>query len=144
MNVLIIFVWVISGFIGMAYWEAYIEGKHPWASKQVGWKKKISKRFTLTAYHFWLNVMLVFFLTLPLAINGWDTKLFGVILSAAAIGFVIEDIMWFVANPYFSLKKLNPKQANWYPWINIGIIKIPMLHVVGILLSIGSWYFLWG
>jgi hypothetical protein len=127
----------------MSFWEAYIEGKHPWAGNQVGWKKQISKRISITAYHFWIDVMFFFFLTLPLVIYGWDLKLLGIIISASFIGFIIEDFCWFIINPYYSLKKFNKKDVYWYPWFKFGKIQIPVGYVIGIIISVLSWYFLW-
>ena len=103
MNTISIFIWVILAFASTSFWEAYIEGKYPWASRQAGWSRKISKRVTLTAYHFWLLITFAFLLTLPLIVTGWNTKLFGIILSAASIGTIVEDFLWFVVNPYYSL-----------------------------------------
>ncbi len=138
-----IFTWVIAGFVGMAFWEAYIEGKYPWAGAQVGWNVKLTDRVTVTAYHFWIYVMLAFFLSLPLVVNGWSIELFGVILSAFAIGFIIEDFVWFLVNPFYSLRKFNEKDVYWYPWIGFGKFKIPLFYVVGVIVSISSWYFFW-
>jgi hypothetical protein len=87
--------------------------------------------------------MLFFLLTLPLIIYGWNAKLFGVILSAAAVGMIIEDFLWYVINPYFSLKKFNPEDAYWYPWAGIGKLKIPLCYIAGIAAALLSWYFLW-
>ena len=139
MSTLTIFIWIILGFVAMSFWEAYAEGKYPWASRSVGWKIKITKRFTCTGYHTFLLIMITFFLTLPLIINGWNTKLFGIILSAASLGLVVEDFLWYVVNPVYSFKKFNPKDANHYPWIG----PVPVLYVIGIAISLFSWFFLW-
>ena len=50
MDILLIFAWVIAAFVAMAFWEAYIEGKHPWAGAGVGWKLKIGKKYT-SSFH---------------------------------------------------------------------------------------------
>jgi hypothetical protein len=143
METIFIFIWVIAAFVSWSFWEAYIEGKSPWAAKSCGWKLKIAKRVTLTAYHFWLNIMFIFFLTLPFIVSGWDKNLFGIILSAAAIGMLVEDFLWYVINPFFSLKKFNPKDAKWYPWVGIGKLKLPATYILGIIVALLSWYFLW-
>lgn len=143
MNTIIIFLWIMAGFISWSFWEAYIEGKNPWGKKQCGWKFKLTKNFTLTAYHFWLNVMFIFFLSLPVVIYGWDWEIAGIITSAALIGFIVQDFLWYAINPHYSFKKFNPKDAGWYPWVNLGIIKIPKTYIIGIVLALLSWYFLW-
>lgn len=143
MNILLTFIWIILGFIAMSFWEAYIEGKYPWAGRQVGWKIKFSKRVTLTAYHFWIYIMFFFWFTVPLAMFGWNLKLFGVIVSAVAVGAVIEDFFWFIVNPFYSLKKFNEKDTYWYAWLKIGKIQIPVSYIVGAVIALLSWYFLW-
>jgi len=139
----LLFLWIISGFAAMAFWEAYIEGKDPWAKRQVGWTWHLTPKWTITAYHFWVWVMLAFFLTLPLAVNGWSTPLFGMLLSAAAIGMIVEDFLWFVINPKFPFRNFNAAQVYWYPWLKIGRIQIPMPYLFGIAIALCSWYFLW-
>lgn len=143
MNIFLIFLWIILGFVSMSFWEAYVEGKYPWAGRQVGWKIKMTKHISLTAYHFWVYIMFIFFLGLPFLIEGWDTKLFGIILSATCLGLIVEDFLWFIINPFYSLKKFNPKDVYWYPWLNLKIISIPVPYIASISVSVLSWYFLW-
>ena len=80
--------------------------------------------------------------SLPLLIN-YSNKLLGILISAFSIGFMIEDFMYFIVNPYFGIKKFNKKQANWYPWIGIGKFQIPASYLIGIIIAVLSWYFLW-
>lgn len=141
--VLLIFLWVIGGFAAMAFWEAYIEGKDPWAGRQVGWAWHITPAFTITAYHFWVWVMLALFLSLPLIVSGWDAHLFGVLLSAAAVGMIVEDFLWFVINPKYPFRNFNAENVHWYPWLKIGRMQIPWPYIFGIAVALGSWYFLW-
>lgn len=143
MSILLTFLWVILGFAAMAFWEAYIEGLYPWAGRQCGWTLRLGKKWTLTAYHFWLNIMFLFFLSLPLVIYGWDLILFGILLSALMIGLIVEDFLWYIVNPYYSLRFFNENDANWYPWIGIGKAKIPFSYIVGIIIALLSWYFIW-
>jgi len=128
----------------MAFWEAYIEGKNPWARASVGWKLRLSRKVVITGYHAWLLLFLLFAFSLPLIIYGWDFKLFGVLVSAVSIGVVIEDFLWFVVNPYYGIKEhWNPENAYWYPWLKIGKISIPVIYVLGILICLLSYIFIW-
>jgi hypothetical protein len=138
-----IFVWVFAGFIAMSFWEAYIEGSNAWAANQVGWKKRITKKFTLTGYHFWLNLMLILFISLPLWVSGWDLELFGILISAGALGLMLEDFMWFVVNPRFPLKHFDSRHVHWYPWFKIGKLEIPKLYVASIIVAVLSYILLW-
>jgi len=145
MNTWIIFIWIYAAMIATSYWEAYIEGKNPWARKQVGWKLKLGKKYSITAYHFFLfGIAYPLLIFLPLLFIGFSWKIFGILLSAYASGLVIEDFFWFIADPYYSLKKFNSKYVYWYPWLKIGRLEIPWLYILGIGIAVLSWYFLWG
>ncbi len=142
MNTILIFIWVILAFISMSFLERSIEGPNAWGKKAYGWKYKISKRLSLTEYHFWFWILLILLFTLPLIIN-YSTRLLGILISAFSIGFIIEDFVYFIVNPYFGLKKFNKKDANWYHWIGSKNIQIPAYYLIGIIVAILSWYFLW-
>ncbi len=150
----LVFLWILAGFVCMAFWEAYIEGEGPWAAKQVGWEKEISPRFKITAYHFWLYMMIFFFLTLPLASSRIDfsdtellnrnTRLAGVIISGTTIGLMLEDFLWFVINPKWDIRNWNSEYVYWYPWIGKGRWQVPVGYILLTLIAVISWLFLWG
>ena len=92
MNILLIFIWIYIAMIANSFWEAYVEGNHPWEKGKLGWKLKIKGRVVLTAYHFWLFfVMHPIYLSLPFIIYGFNLKLFGILVSAFSSGLIIED-----------------------------------------------------
>jgi len=82
-------------------------------------------------------------LSLPLVVNGWNTKLFGILLSAYFSGMVIQDFMWYVVNPVVKLRELNTDFANYYPRVKIGKIKIPVFYFIGLGIAVLSWFLLW-
>ncbi len=131
--------------LAMAFWEAYAEGRNAWNTGKHGWVLRISKNTTLPAYHFYLLcVMLPLLLTLPLVVGGWDTKLFGVLVSAFFVGMVVEDFFWYVVNPVVKFREFFSEFSDYYPWIRINGRKIvPVGYVINILIAIASWYFLW-
>ena len=144
MNILLTFIWVYVAMIAHSFWEAYAEGANGWASAMNGWRFRISKHIELTAYHFWLFfIELPMLFTLPLIMFGWDLRVFGVLVSAFFSGIIIEDFFWFVVNPVFPFKDWNPNKVKWYPWLRIGRINIPWNYILGILIAVLSWYFLW-
>ena len=108
-----------------------MEGKDAWAKRQVGWNFELGG-VQITAYHFWLTMMFIILLSLPLVVVGWDRHLFGVLLTAGLLGVVLEDFLWFVVNPYFGLKKWNPDDAPWYPWLRIGKVAIPLMYILSV------------
>jgi hypothetical protein len=142
MNTLLIFAWAILMFIVMAFLERTIEGPNVWGKKTYGWKYKLNKRFSITEYHFWFWIFLILIFAFPLIIN-YSTRLLGILISAFMVGFIIEGFAYFIVNPHFSLKKFNKKNVYWYPWIKIKKIQIPLHYILGILIAIASWYFLW-
>jgi hypothetical protein len=139
-----IFGLVWGAMIATSFWEAYVEGKHAWDEGKLGWKIRWREHVILTAYHFWLFwVMYPLLLLLPLAIFGWDSRIFGIIASAFFSGLMVEDFFWFVVNPVFTFKHFSKKYVKWYPWIKIGRFEIPFGYVFSILVSVGFWYYLW-
>lgn len=145
MPTLLIFIWIYAAMIAMSFWEAYVEGRNAWDKEKLGWKIKFGKKFVLSAYHIYIfGIMWPLVLTLPLVIYGWDTKLFGIILSAYFSGMVIQDFGWYVVNPVVKLKEFWSDFTDYYPWIKINGKKIiPWGYIVGIIIAVLSWYFLW-
>lgn len=141
---ILIFIWIWAAMIANGFWEAYVEGKHAWAEGKLGWKIKTKKYVLLTAYHFWLFlVMWPLLITLPLVIFGFDLRLFGILLSAYFSGLIIEDFTWFIVNPVFNFGHFSSKYVKWYPWIKISKLEIPLFYLVAVLAALSSWYFLW-
>ena len=144
MNTLIIFICVYIAMISMSFWESYVEGRNAWGKGKTGWKIKLTKNCCLTAYHFYLFfIMWPILLALPLIIYGWNLRLFGILISAYLSGLVIEDFMWFVVNPKVRLSEWNPKFADYYPWIKLGKIHVPLFYIISLFISILSWYLFW-
>ncbi len=130
--------------IANSFWEAYVEGRNPWDKRKLGWKITM-RGFTLPAYHFYLFfVMYPLLITLPFIIFGWNTRYFGIVLSAFLSGLVIEDFGWFVVNPVVELREFYTPFSDYYPWFKIGGRKIvPLGYLFGIFGALLSWYFLW-
>jgi hypothetical protein len=128
----------------MSFWESSVEGKYPWHKRKLGWKLKLGKYYITHRYHFNVLLMIALLLALPFVISGWNIKLFGIILSAISSGLIIEDFLWFIVNPAIKFKQsFNPKFADYYPWTILGNFKIPTFYILGIIISLLSWFFLW-
>ncbi len=144
MNALLIFIWIYLAMISMSFWESYVEGRNAWDKKKLGWKIRITKRYCIPAYNFFVFwLMWPILLTLPFVIYGFDLKLLGILISAYFSGMVLEDFIWFVVNPVVKFKEFNSKFANYYPWVKIGNFEIPLFYIVGIIISTLSWYYIW-
>ena len=134
-----IFLWVIAGFIALAFLETTIEGRYGGAVKTKGWSKKIFG-YKIREYHFWLwYVAVPIFVFSPLIATGWSEKLFGTLAVAYLLGGVIEDFIYFLVNPYYGLKKWNSRNAKWMSWFKIGKIEIPKFYVRNIIAAIIAW-----
>ncbi|MDD5191863.1 MAG: hypothetical protein PHX96_01860 [Candidatus Nanoarchaeia archaeon] len=117
MNILLIFILIYAAMIAMSFWESYVEGRNAWDKGKLGWKIRIGK-YVISAYHVYISwVMFPLLLSLPLVIYGWDTKLFGILVSAYFSGMVIEDFMWYVVNPVVKFKEFFTSFSDYYPWI---------------------------
>jgi hypothetical protein len=144
MHTLLIFVWIWAAMVATSFWEAYVEGKHPWAEGKLGWKIKSGKYIVLTAYHFflfWITFPLL--LTLNFVIYGFNLQLLGIIISAYSTGLILEDFFWFIVNPTFHVKNWNSEHVKWYPWLKIGKLEIPASYLFSVFIALVSWYFLW-
>jgi hypothetical protein len=141
----LIFLWIWGAMTAMAFWEAYVEGRQAWDKGKLGWKIRLSKRFVIPAYHFYVFwVMFPLLLTLPFVIYGWDSRMFGVIASAFFSGMVLEDFLWFVVNPDVKIREFWTKFTDYYPWIRIRKKKIlPLFYIVGIVIAVLFWWFFW-
>lgn len=144
MKTLIIFIWIYAAMVAMGFWEAYVEGRNAWDRGKLGWKIRIGNFTVMTAYHFFLFVVMwPLLLSLPLIIYGWDTRLFGIILSAYVSGTMIEDFVWYLANPVVRVSELNTDFANYYPRFRFGRVRIPVTYFFSIVVALLSWYFFW-
>src|SRR3989344_4561890 len=145
MNTILIFVWVYTAMIALSFVEAYVEGRNPWDKRKVGWKINLPRGYSFSGYHFFLFfVMIPVFMTLPLVIYGWNTRLFGILVSSYFTGIIIEDFVYFIVNPVVKFTEFWTSFTDFYPWIKLNGKKIiPYLYIIGLTISILSWYFLW-
>ncbi len=136
-------IWI--AFIAMAFWESSVEGREAGNRGKIGFKIRFLGRNYITRYHFFLfYIMLPIFIYLPLIIYGWNLKLFGVLLSAHFSGILIEDFAWFLVNPKINIKRdFTPKFVNYYPWIKLGKLFIPLYYIFNLAIALMSWVFIW-
>jgi len=136
-----VFLYVQVIFVSIAFWESHIDYVG-WAKMQQGWRIKTPVR-ELTAYHFWMwLVMTPLFLFMPLAIYGWNFHLFWLLVASALTGIVIEDTLWFVLNPKFTMAKWNPQYCDWHKWIKVGKFAIPEFVLIFPILAFLIWLFI--
>ncbi|HLC86484.1 MAG TPA: hypothetical protein VJG30_04320 [Candidatus Nanoarchaeia archaeon] len=143
MQALYIFAVIWLAMIAHSFWEASVEGRNAWDKNKYGWKWQIAHNISLTRYHFWLFFvhLPLIIIILPMVVAGFSVNLFGILLSAYTSGLVIEDFFWFVVNTELKFKESwHPIFASYYPWIVIGKFRIPVIYILGIVLSLLSWF----
>ena len=98
-----------------------------------GWAKNLptvpSHLGELTVYHVIMNIIIILvvvYSTMMISkMNIWITAYFVI------AWFLIEDFIWFVLNPFFTLKKYTKKDIWWHgrqPWF----LGIPMHNWFGL------------
>lgn len=105
----------------LALLEIEIEGKHGWAKKTNTWyiKSRIfgffSNKKPLTGYHLFLLILIISFFHLPYIFGvEWNTLSQIQTIIYIILFFLVEDLLWFVLNPYYGLRKFNKESIWWY------------------------------
>ena len=102
------FVFLISIIYSLI--EIEMEGKNGWAKNLPTARNVI---FTFTLYHLYMMAF-VFLIFYQLFID----KDIWMMTFYTTMFFYIEDFLWFVLNPYFTIKKYNSKNVKWHKkWI---------------------------
>ena len=126
MNTIVKHTFFINIFaILFALLEIEMEGKHGWAEKL---PTVASGLGMFTMYHIYMNIiviLVVFYTTQLLNVNIWTS------IHFIILWFLVEDVAWFILNPYYTLKKYT-KEDIWWHGKQKWIYGIPMHNIVGI------------
>lgn len=141
-----VFLLIQLAMISFSYTEAVLEGYEGWAKDRKVWRFKVSKNHDYTSYHLVTYYILfpLVIIALPLLVAGFSWQLFWLLLASYLIGSIFEDFMWFVFNPERPLKKWNPKDTTWYPWLVIKRFALPVSYVVKFVIGVLMLVFLVG
>jgi hypothetical protein len=101
--------------------EIEIEGEHGWCEK-LPTAKKFYKDFTF--YHILMNTLIIMTF-----IRLYINKGLFITLFYTTSFFLIEDFLWFVLNPCFTLKKYTKENIPWHKEWFMGI---PSVNFVGL------------
>ena len=111
--------------------EIEAEGKHGWAKKL----PTVPALFTMTTYHVIMNIMVIFTLIYSLYPNNIYTIIFFIVAW-----FLIEDTMWFMLNPHYTIHEYKRENIwwldsqNWYMGMPLqNYIGLAMMTVVAYL-----------
>lgn len=110
--------------------EIEIEGENGWCKKIPTFtiKKGIFKNFTF--YHIIMNVIVIltniFFEFLH---NGFNINSLLYSIFYVTLWFLTEDFLWFVLNPFYTLKKYNKDSIIWHS-NQLWILGMPMHNYI--------------
>ena len=139
-QLLLLFLWVLAAFVGLAFLETTVEGERAGAEGTKGWRKSLLG-YRLKEYHFWLWLVVVpLFVFSPLVLTGPDPQVFATLAIAYLVGGAVEDFAYFLVNPHFGLGKWNSEGAKWMPWVKVWRFEVPKFYVRNLLLSAGLFY----
>ena len=130
--------WVLLMAFFFANVEIQIEGSAGWAANLPTWR--IEKHWLLdifwggramTGYHAWVFSFMALVFFSPLAFNGrWSWRDVALALAGVMTFWMVEDFVWFVANPAYGWAKFDPAHVVWHPhwlfgapvdyWIGLG------------------------
>ena len=99
-----IFVFFVSIIYSLI--EIEMEGKNGWCTHLPTAKNVIS---TFTLYH-----LLMMALIILIFYQLFHKKDIWIIIFYITMFFFIEDFLWFVLNPYYTIQKYNGKNIQWH------------------------------
>ncbi|MCK4592077.1 hypothetical protein KAT63_01390 [Candidatus Parcubacteria bacterium] len=149
-----IMLWLVA--ISLAYKEAQMEGRNPWAAVLPCWRKTVSwfpKELTgyhvgLVSYTLALTVFTATVCMFILKTYGIEipTELFGVLavflFSLLVLLSTFEDFLWHIVNPYqneYGLHTFTEKKYPAFKGIFIWIMPIDYLFTVALSFILAYW-----
>jgi len=125
--------------LALAALEVQIEGKYGWMKKIPTWRIR-SKIFgffmggkDLTGYLFYMLILLLLLFHLPFFGGvAWSLNAEIEIIYLFLLLSVFWDLLWFVLNPYYGIKRLKKEYVYWHKqWI----FGMPIDYVRGVIIS---------
>jgi hypothetical protein len=137
----------------LAILEIQIEGKNGWAGKLPAWHPKGRSRLRsffkvitndreIDGYHLFLIILIALFFHLPFVFGVpliWESWI--KIVSLFFLFVVFWDYLWFVFNPWFTVRKFKKTEV---PWHKVWWLGIPADYWIGTVISflfstLGGW-----
>lgn len=120
--------------------EVQIEGKFGWTKKLPTWRirSKIFGYFMggkeLTGYLFYLLLFIILFFHLPFFYGvPWSFSAEIEVIVLVLLFSVFWDLLWFVLNPYYGIRRLKKSYVYWHKdWI----LGLPLDYPRGIAVSL--------
>jgi hypothetical protein len=106
--------------------EIEIEGPDGWAASLPTWRveghplvRLLMGGRPLTGYHLYALLFAALVFHFPAALFAtWSWRLEARALAALIAFWIIEDLLWFLMNPAWGLRRFNRGQVSWHPhWV---------------------------
>lgn len=102
--------------------EIHIEGPHGWATSLPTWRIERHRLLdwffggrAMTGYHAWMLPFMALAFHFPaVATWSWSWALEARMLAAMFVFWIVEDLLWFVLNPAWGLRRFTPREATWH------------------------------
>ena len=99
--------------------ELMSEGKGGWGLNFPCWR--INNRIInllinkeLTGYHFYMCLMFLLLFHSPFLFIDWSLKRESLCFGFYFLYWLVEDILWFIENPYYSLRNFKKGRISWH------------------------------
>jgi hypothetical protein len=109
--------------------EIMVEGPHGWATGLPCWR--VEKHWLLdvffggkamTGYHAWVLPFMLLLFHLPVVATwSWTWGLEYRLLGSFMLFWILEDILWFILNPAWGLRRLRRADVFWHKhwWLGL-------------------------
>lgn len=143
MDTAIFFIFLFLTSFSFAKLEIEIEGRNGWAENLPTWKlpkdnwlNKILGGRTITGYHLWTHIYILLLAHLVFSFVPFSWNIEFKILSFLILFWVLEDFLWFVLNPSFSIKKFKKEFIPWHAknWFLFAPVEYFIFVPVGVIL----------
>ena len=154
MSLLLLLLVLLLAAAAFAKLEIAIEGPHGWAANLPTWRisgtwwnRWLFGGRVMTGYHAWALITVLVLLHVGLLAGGdWSLRAEVRVLASYALFWIAEDLLWFVFNPAWGLRRFNRQEVTWHPhWVFGMPIEYPIFGCAGALglaWSAGCWPFL--
>lgn len=122
-------VFVIALSACFAKVEIHIEGEAGWAASLPTWR--IEKHWLLdllfggrplTGYHAWVLPFSLGLFHFPILLWWhWSWSVEARILGCFMVFWICEDLLWFVLNPAWGLRRFNRREVRWHKHWLLGL-----------------------
>ncbi len=128
-DAIILLIYVIFLAFFFAKVEIHIEGENGWAARLPTWRIENHPLLDffwggrpLTGYHVWAFSFMTLAFHLPIAVSGEiSIRLEARCLGCLMLFWVLEDFLWFVLSPTYTVWQLFRGEVSWHKYMLLGL-----------------------